>query len=62
MKNNNPICTSNIIIIKMSLKQFFVLFSSKVNVVPTIYKTKATINKHITKNPDLEFKTFNSEI
>jgi hypothetical protein len=45
----------------MSLKQFFVLFSSKVKYIPTIYKTKATINKHLTKNPDLEFKIFNSE-
>lgn len=45
----------------MSLKQFFVLFCSKNTVNPAVYKTMATINRHLAKNPELKYKTFRAE-
>lgn len=43
------------------MKKFFVLYSLKQKLTPTLYKTKITVNKHIGVNKALRFEEFETE-
>lgn len=40
------------------MKKFFVLYSLKQKITPTLYKTKLTVNKHVKANKELRFHEF----
>lgn len=43
------------------MKKFFVLYSLKQKLTPTLYKTKLTVSKHASTNQSLKFEEFDSE-
>ncbi len=43
------------------MKQFFVIYSLKQKLSPTLYKTKKTVTKHTTVNKSLKFEEFETE-
>lgn len=42
-------------------KKFYVLYTIKQYVIPRIFKSKATINKYLEENQNMEFKQFSNE-